>query len=186
MGKSAAYRDIKADDGGSKGPLGHLGSAVEWVLGLVLIGVVLINVVNATGRYLFSASMTGADELMVFIMIFVVMVGAVLALAGRRHICVNLLPSYATGRRLHFLYVVHDLIGLAATSYAFHASWLFVSKIARLGTKSMTLGIPMTIPHSALLIGFGAMAVISFVCLIRDLFLLAGAPASDARRGDSA
>ena len=90
MGKSAAYRDIKADDGGSKGPLGHLGSAVEWVLGLVLIGVVLINVVNATGRYLFSASMTGADELMVFIMIFVVMVGAVLALAGRRQYLLEL------------------------------------------------------------------------------------------------
>lgn len=149
-----------------------IGSIAEWVLGLVLIGAVLVNVVNASGRYLFSVAFTGADELMVFTMIFVVMAGAVLALAGRRHINISLIPSYATGRARHALHIVHDLVALGATSYVTYASWSFVTRIGALGTKSMTLGVPMTVPHSAILLGFAAMTLVAAGCLIGSVLAL--------------
>lgn len=153
----------------SIGVAARTNSLVEWVLGLMLIGVVVINVINASGRYLFSTAITGADELMVYVIIFVVMGGAVLALARRRHININLLPSYMRGRWRHALFAVHDLVAVAVTAYAAHASWTFVQRIARVDTKSMALGIPMVIPHSAVLAGFVGMAIVAAVCLLRDV-----------------
>lgn len=150
-----------------------IGTGVEMLLGVVLIAVVLINVANAAGRYLLRTSLTGTDEIMVFSMVFIVVVGAVLALARRSHIAIDLLPTYASARMKLALYVVHDLVALAATGYAAWASWSFVKKLARIGTESMTLGIPMTIPHSALLAGFVGMAVVSAVYLVRDAIALA-------------
>lgn len=152
----------------------RLGGAVETVLGLVLIAIVLINVANAAGRYLLQAAITGTDEVMVFAMVFIVVVGAVLALVRRAHIAIDLLPTYATARLKVALYCFHDLVTLAATAYAAHASWIYVGKIARLGTKSMTLGIPMVIPHGALLLGFSAMALVAAVYLVRDGAALLG------------
>jgi len=149
-----------------------VGSALETLLGLVLIAVVLINVANAAGRYLFRTSLTGTDEVMVFSMVFVVVIGAVLALARRTHIAIDLLPTYASPRVKRAIFVIHDVVTLAATTYAALASWTFVSRLTRIGTTSMTLGIPMTIPHGVLLFGFAAMAVVSFAYLLRDGFLL--------------
>lgn len=147
---------------------GKLGRAIETVLGLVLIAIVLINVGNAAGRYLFRFSVTGTDEIMVFGMIFIVVAGAVLALARRTHIAIDLVPTYASARTRLAVYLVHDVVTFAATAYATYASYSFVSRIAALGTKSMTLGIPMIVPHGALLAGFAAMALVSLVYFVRD------------------
>lgn len=150
----------------------RLGRAIDWAMGLLLIVVVAINVANAAGRHLFSYSVTGADELMVYLVILLVMTGAVRALAQRDHININLLPSYTHGRSRIALHILHDLIALAATLYTASASWTFVKKIMRLDTTSMSLGIPMSIPHSMVFLGFVGMAAVAFVCLLRDLHAL--------------
>ncbi|MEQ9691617.1 MAG: TRAP transporter small permease, partial [Bauldia litoralis] len=62
----------------------------------------------------------------------------------------------------------NDLAALAATVYAANASWLYVERIARLDTRSMALGLPMTIPHSAVLAGFVGMALVAAILLVRD------------------
>mgnify|MGYP003135004091 FL=1 len=160
-----------------------VGSALETLLGLVLIAVVLVNVANAAGRYLFRTSLTGTDEVMVFSMIFVVVIGAVLALARRTHIAIDLMPSYAVPRLRRLIFVIHDAVTLAATAYAAQASWTFVSRLTRIGTSSMTLGIPMTVPHGVLLFGFAAMAVIALVYLLRDGYLLLTGADAPVERG---
>lgn len=161
------------------------GSAMNWLhtlLGLTLLFVVGVNVVNATSRYLFGISPVGADELMVYVVIWVVMVAAILSLILRSHINVNLLPSYTTGRVRHLLHIIHDAAAILACGYATYASWLFISRISRLGVTSMGLGIPMTIPHAALLVGFAGLTVTGAVMLVRDvLALIRNAPHVEAR-----
>ena len=147
----------------------RVGVIAEWALGILLLFVVALNVVNASGRYLFSYRVVGADELMVYTIVFVVMAGAVLALARRDHINVNLVPSYARGRWRYLLFVLHDAAALLATAYTAHASWAYVEKIGRLDTRSMALGLPMTIPHVAVFLGFSAMAIVAAVLLLRDV-----------------
>lgn len=151
------------------------GSAMSWLhtlLGLTLLFVVGVNVMNATSRYLFGMSPVGADELMVYVVIWAVMVAAILSLILRSHINVNLLPLYTKGRSRHLLHVIHDAAAVLACGYATYASWIFIGRISKLGVKSMGLGLPMTIPHAALLVGFAGLTVTGAVMLFRDLLAL--------------
>lgn len=138
------------------------------ILGLALIFVVAINVANASGRYLFGFALLGADELMVYTIIWMVMAAAILSLTQRSHISVNLLPSYATGRARHALHMVHAAAAVVACSYASYASWLFLGRISRLGVTSMGLGIPMTVPHAALFLGFVGLTLVGGIMLFAD------------------
>lgn len=152
-------------------PPREAGAVVGWVhtaLGLVLLVVVFVNVANATGRYVFGVAPVGADEFMVYAVIWSVMVAAVLSLFLRSHINVNLLPSYAKGRFRHLLHIVQDLAAVVTCGYATYASWLFISRIARIGVTSMGLGLPMTVPHAALLVGFAGLTLAGLVMLVRD------------------
>lgn len=156
-------------------------SGLQALLGLALLAVVAINFVNAASRYLLGVSPVGVDELMVYIVIWVVMVGAIVSLVLRSHISVNLLPLYAKGRFRHLLRVVQDAAAVFACAYATYASWLFIGRISRLGVTSMGLGLPMTIPHAALLAGFAGLTVAGAVMLVRDVAaLIRNAPHAEA------
>lgn len=160
--------------------------AVGWLntlLGLALLAVVAVNFLNAVARYLLGIAPVGADELMVYVLIWSVMIAAILSLALRAHINVNLLPSYAGGRLRHLLHMVHDAAAVLAGAYASYASWLFIGRIARIGVKSMGLGLPMTVPHGALLVGFAGLALTGAVMLVRDtMAFLRNAPHAEGAR----
>ena len=147
-------------------------SWLHTLLGLTLLFVVGVNVMNATSRYLLGISPVGADELMVYVVIWTVMIASILSLILRSHINVNLLPLYTKGRVRHLLHVIHDAAAVLACGYATYASWLFIGRISKLGVTSMGLGLPMTIPHAALLIGFAGLTVTGAVMLVRDLLAL--------------
>jgi TRAP-type C4-dicarboxylate transport system permease small subunit len=52
-------------------------------------------------------------------------------------------------------------------------SYAFVQRIVATGQTSMALGMPMVIPHSALLVGFAGTAVIAVMILVSDIRSLA-------------
>ena len=62
---------------------------VGLLLGLGLIAMVVVNVANAMGRYTGWFSLVGADELLVYGMIWIVMLGAILAARNRDHLSVK-------------------------------------------------------------------------------------------------
>jgi TRAP-type transport system small permease protein len=67
--------------------------ATRALLGTLLIGMMLLNVANAVCRYLFSVVLIGADELLVFAMIWMVMIGMILVTIDRRHIALDFLAN---------------------------------------------------------------------------------------------
>lgn len=144
-------------------------SIIRNVLGIFLLAVVAVNTVNTTGRYLLDFSFLGTDELMVYTIIWLVMGGAVMSLLSRSHINVNLMPSYASGKTLRLLHLVHDGAAIFSCSYATYASYLFIRHIAHLDIDSMGLGLPMTVPHSALLFGFAGMTLAGLWMLMSNL-----------------
>lgn len=157
-------------------------NALKTGLGIVLLVVVAINVLNAGSRYLFGISPVGADETMIYLIIWITMIAAVLSFFTRTHISVDLLPLYTPKRARHVWYILHDLAAIFACGFATYASWLFIAKINRLGMTSMGLGIPMTLPHAALLFGFAGLTLAGAIKLIFDVrALLRKAPAPEAR-----
>src|SRR5258708_36511038 len=67
--------------------------ATRALLGTLLISMVLLNVATAVCRYLFSVVLIGADELLVFAMIWMVMIGMILGTFDPRHSALDFLPT---------------------------------------------------------------------------------------------
>jgi TRAP-type C4-dicarboxylate transport system permease small subunit len=156
--------------------------ATRGLLGAVLIGMVLLNVVNAVGRYAFGAVFIGADEILVFGMVWMVMLGMLLVTAEGSHISLDLLPTRVGSRtKIYLLLISHSVMALGCV-YAALQSLFFVQRITALGQTSMALGLPMVIPHAALVVGFGGTAVIALVLAVGDIARLAG-PADAQGRG---
>ncbi|MEO9526460.1 TRAP transporter small permease [Roseibium sp.] len=137
------------------------------LLGLCLIVMVLINVANAVGRYSGWFSLVGADELLVYGMIWIVMLGAILAARSRDHLSINLLPTAMSGRLAAGLQIAIDVATVSVSVLIAWNSFIFIERIASLNQKSMGLGMPMVIPHSAILVGFiGIAAVTAFLTIV--------------------
>jgi TRAP-type C4-dicarboxylate transport system permease small subunit len=131
----------------------------------VLIGLVFLNVATAVARAT-GTVVIGVDEVLVFGMIWMVMLGMLLVTAERGHINFELVTSRVGPRMQVILMVVTHLILSASCAYAAWQSFLYVSQITRLGQTSMALGMPMLIPHSAVVVGFGGTAIIAAILAI--------------------
>jgi TRAP-type C4-dicarboxylate transport system permease small subunit len=62
---------------------------------------------------------------------------------------------------------------MAACAYAAVQSFGFIQRVTATGQTSMALGMPMLIPHSALLVGFAGTAVIAAMIVVSDVRSLA-------------
>lgn len=151
------------------GPVQRMASrALRAILGLVLLGLVLLNVANAVARAA-KVVVIGVDEVLVFGMIWMVMLGMLLVTAEKGHIALELLATRVGPRMATVLSIIAHLVMAAASAYAALQSFYFVQRVAALGQTSMALGMPMLIPHSALLVGFGGTAIIALVLVLRDI-----------------
>ncbi|WP_112322929.1 TRAP transporter small permease [Oceanibium sediminis] len=145
---------------------------VRWLsvaLGLGLILLVLVNVANAVGRYSGWYAMTGADEVLVYGMIWIVMLGAILAARERSHLSINLLQQALSVRGGQALQLLIDLVTLFSATFIAYHSLNFIERIAMIGQTSMALRIPMVVPHSAIFVGFAGIAFVTALLLLADL-----------------
>jgi TRAP-type C4-dicarboxylate transport system permease small subunit len=149
--------------------------AARLLLGLILLGMVLANVANAIARYGFGAVYIGTDELLVFAMIWMVMIGMVLVTIERSHIGLDIVTARVSPRARLALTAMSHIIIAVAGAYAAWQSLGFVSRIMANQQTSMALAIPMYIPHSALTIGLACTTLVAAVLAVIDLrYLLSG------------
>jgi TRAP-type C4-dicarboxylate transport system permease small subunit len=153
-------------------------AAARALLGVALLVMVAINVVNAVCRYVFGVVFPGADEILVFMMIWLVMVGLILVTADRRNIALDFLASRVGRRARLLLAIVQHSAMTAACAFATVQCWTFVGRVAAIGQSSMALGIPMAIPHFALVVGMAGTTIVAALLLASDVAALALAPAS--------
>ena len=146
-------------------------AAARMLLGIVLIGLVLLNVVNALARAAGSV-VVGVDEILVFGMIWMVMIGMMLVTADRSHIALEILTARVGARTRCMLSIVTHVVMMASCAYAAVQSFGFVQRVATTGQTSMALGMPMLIPHAALLVGFAGTAIIAAMILVSDIRFL--------------
>lgn len=161
--------------------LASLDRSVRVLLGFLLLGMVFLNVASALGRYLFGYVINGADEILVFSMVWLVMVGVILVTADRDNIALDVLPNaISPGARRVISILTHIVMATACGTAAFHG-WAFVARVAAIGQTSMALGLPMAVPHSALVVGFAGCAIVSALLVVRDVTLLFSRPRPGGR-----
>jgi TRAP-type C4-dicarboxylate transport system permease small subunit len=146
--------------------LEHLTWWIEHALAYAFIGAVALNFINVIGRYVFDNTILSADEIQIFIMVFMTFLGAAVV-AWRNHhlrmdVLVNALPPPV--RRLikiAELAVIVILAGFVLWNSTYYAEQMF-----NIGRVSDMAQMPMWIPHGVVAVGFGLMALIAGLRLV--------------------
>jgi len=136
---------------------------VRAFLGLLLLAMVLMNVANAAGRYIFQKAIPGSDEVLIFAMVWLVFVGACLVTLDRGHLSFDMLPRALGQYGGRILHSVTCLAISLLTGYVAIQSWAVLTKLLLIGQKSMATEIPMVIPHAAVLISLSLISLISLI-----------------------
>lgn len=128
------------------------------VSGVLFMAAAGINIVNVIGRYVFSFPVFWAEEILTFIVIWVVflLVGSITYRGA--HINMDLLYSgfSAFWKRIVNFAIVVSLIGCAI--FTVTQSWKVIALHVRNEAVTGGTDIPLVYPHSALLFGFTFMA----------------------------
>ena len=144
---------------------------LDRLLGLVFCGVVLLNFGSAAMRYLGGGAILGADEVQVYAVVWLVFVGAAVAAWRRSHLSMDVLSGKLQGGAARWRRLLEHLLALVVCGTMTWVSLRFVLQIREMGQHSDGAGIPMWIPHSAVLVGFAAITVAAAVGLVKDLRL---------------
>lgn len=141
--------------------------ALEWLLGLLLIAMVVFNFANVVGRYGFGTTMLGAEEVQVFAMVWLTFLGAVIVTWRSLHLRMDAISVHFPAVIKTVLRWAEAVIALGTLGYFLQYSWLFVSRVKRIDQLSDAAHVPMWIPHSAVLVGFGLIALMLVLRALR-------------------
>lgn len=149
---------------------------IETLLAVLLVLAVLLNFANVVGRYGFNRAILGADEVQIYMMIWMTFLGAAVVTWRHQHLrmdmLLNALPSFVqTTVRVFEALVLVALSGLVVWQSGSYAQKMFM-----LGEKSTAAEVPMWIPHSAVVAGFILVLVIALLRAVQ-LFRRGGAAA---------
>jgi TRAP-type C4-dicarboxylate transport system permease small subunit len=159
-------------------------TAVTRVLGCAVLAAVALNLANVVGRYGFGRALLGAEELQVFISIWVTFLGAAVLAWRDQHLRMDVLLDQAgsTGRKTQ-RFIEHTLTAVLAAFVAV-TSWTYTIDIADLGQVSDGSDVPMWIPHAAVPVGFTLIAVIAAGRLVqRAIAVISGRSAEPTAAG---
>lgn len=153
---------------------------LDVVLALAFIGAVLLNFANVFGRYVLGHSMIGAEEVQTYIMVAMTFLGAAgVAWRGRElrmDVLVNRLPGRARGG----LRDAERALLIVCCAFTAWQSGRYATQMFQLDVHSDGAGIPMWLPHGAVALGLG---LIALVAVVREVQRLRGhAPADQDQR----
>jgi TRAP-type transport system small permease protein len=137
----------------------HIAWAIERVLAVGLIVAILFNVINVAGRYVTGFTLTGIDELEVYLLIWIAFLNAAVVSWRRDHLRMDLIVKALPGPMRRVTHAFEALILLIVTTFVAYQSFLYVQRIFRLGAVSDMARVPTWIAHSAVFVGFALMAL---------------------------
>ncbi len=130
---------------------------LRWLLGTVLIAAVLINLANVVGRYIFSRPIQATDEILVYLFVWCVFLGAVLVSWEGRQLRMDAMTSVLSAPVRAVLNALALALFAGMALFVIAQSMSFLARIHEVGQKSIATGIPMVVPHAAIPLGFGLM-----------------------------
>ena len=146
--------------------LDRLTGWIERALAYAFIAAVALNFINVVGRYGFGSTILSADELQIFIMVFMTFLGAAVVAWRNQHlrmdVLVNALPPLV--RRLIKIAELATIVILAA--FVLWNSTYYAEQMFNIGRVSDMAQVPMWIPHGVVAAGFGLMALIAGLRLV--------------------
>ena len=131
---------------------------------LILAGIA-INFANVISRYLFDFALFWAEEIMVFLIVWCVFLGAVAVAFNGAHLKMDLVSARIQSPWKEFINGAAAIAFVACCLFVAVQSWKAVQLFAEGGDVSVTASVPMVIPHVALFIGIVLMVLAVLVRL---------------------
>jgi TRAP-type C4-dicarboxylate transport system permease small subunit len=129
------------------------------ITGTFMLVAVAINFANILARYLFGEAIFWTEEVLGFLMIYSVFLAAVSIAFNADNINMDLFYARFSKPVRRAVNAAILIVFVLACTFMATQSYKVFSLHLRNGTKSVAAGIPMAVPHSALLIGFALMAL---------------------------
>ena len=140
---------------------------VERVLALGFIAAVCLNFANVVGRYGFGYSIAAADELQVYVMVYMAFLGAAVVAWRGEHLRMDVLAVRLPASARKALGIAERLLVLALAGFVIVQSSRYAWDMFSLDRRSDNGNIPAWIPHSAVALGFALIALVMLVFLFR-------------------
>ena len=118
-----------------------------------------INFANIVGRYVFGSPILWAEEILDYLMVWYVFLGAVLVTWEGRHIKMDLLSVMLPPPFRQVCSLAAALVFLAVCVFMSWESWSVVRVAWQLDQRSVAAEIPMAYAHAGVLAGFVGMLV---------------------------
>jgi len=156
---------------------------IERTLAYAFIVAVGLNFFNVVGRYGFGVTMLSADELQIFIMVFMTFLGAAVVAWRDQHLRMDVLVNALPAPWRKLVRIVELMVIAILACFVLWNSSYYVKQMFIFGRVSDMGRVPMWIPHSAVALGFGLIAVITCLRLVQVLSghtAVAGKPGREA------
>ena len=140
--------------------------AVRIVAAVLLVASVAINFANIIGRYVFSVSLSWAEESMLFLMIGAVFLAVPPVGWLGRHIRMDVVVSLLPPRARAAFEVFSELVTIATCLMVAWFAWPVITMLAELDQRSDTANIPLVIPQAVVPLGLMLMALLMAVRLV--------------------
>ena len=148
MARTARLRSTRSCD--------WLAWAIERVLAIGLIVAIAFNFINVVGRYVTGFTLTGVDEIEIYMLIWIAFLDAAVVTWRGDHLRMDLIVKALAPPLQRAIYVFEAAVLLLVTTFVAWHSFLYVQRIFRLGAVSDIAHVPTWIAHSAVFVGFGA------------------------------
>jgi TRAP-type C4-dicarboxylate transport system permease small subunit len=132
------------------------------VIGTALLAGVAINFVNVIARHFFGFALFWAEELMVFGVIWCTAIAAIAITFNGDHLRMDLFSARLGGPWREIVNGFAGVLFVCVCGFVAYQSYSVVASFARTGMVSVTMAVPLTIPHAALLVGLTFMVLAVF------------------------
>ena len=123
-------------------------------------------IVSSNSAAAASASMSGTDEIQIYIMVWMTFLGAAVVTWRNQHLRMDVLVQLLP-RPVRAMLRVAELALLATLAgFVLVQSSLYAQQMFRLGRTSDMAGVPMWIPHGAVAVGFALILIVTIWRLI--------------------
>jgi TRAP-type C4-dicarboxylate transport system permease small subunit len=148
-----------------KSVIDHVQTVIEWTIGLLLAAMVLLVFGNAAGRYILNAGVAASEELARLGFVWLIFLGAVLAVRERTHVGVDMMVKQLPRSLQRLCLAGCNLLILYALWLFAQGSWQQV--LVGLNSELPVTGISLAAFAAAGLVAAVAMALLFLTDLVR-------------------
>ncbi|PWE53416.1 hypothetical protein DEM27_26065 [Metarhizobium album] len=128
-------------------------------IGLIILVAIAINAANIIGRYIFQSPLDWAEEVLTYLMIWGVCLGASAVTYENRHLNMDLFVANLDPRLKLGLDIVRTTAIAGLGLYVAVNAWKVVNLMSANGQVSAVAGVPIDLVYLAFVVGFILMAL---------------------------